>query len=408
MQITLDNSIETVLFNNVSVDKIIFNGTTVWEKMSMFNFTGIDANGNYETQLAFNGTVIEYAIGKPKYIYLRYDQVIPTPTEASGYENKVVYNESTDEFVVYSSSLSWVVIGTTPCYTVTAEYRDREFDVSGTNYRYYNMEYSANNGLNPNFFGENYDFSTQYSDPLDMPELDIETIVIPNTYNGKNVTKILRSAFVGEAFTSQTQLFYIGYEIKHFTLGTNIKELDANAMLYICRISTYNNINTFTFNNNLQVLNSTSLSHVFEYNKHDPNCVIRLPSSVVSLHAETFGAFAFTSNAIYIYKLIISSPQIECVDDADYGIADCCDYVVFERSVQNLSGTLQYTAADTSYYKNIVFKHLQNDQITLNIEKNKSAVACTIYTDCDAVKNYDWASQNYTVTFKPLSEYEGD
>lgn len=55
--------------------------------------------------------------------------------------------------------------------------------------------------------------------------------------------------------------------------------------------------------------------------------------------------------------------------------------------------------------QNLVFKHTNSDTIILDILAPKNATEITIYTDNDIVKNYDWASKNYTVTFKPLSEY---
>jgi hypothetical protein len=75
--------------------------------------------------------------------------------------------------------------------------------------------------------------------------------------------------------------------------------------------------------------------------------------------------------------------------------------IIFESSVKSITGCLLYSSAIP-----IVFKHGVNDDIAISItSKPKSALSVTIYTDCNAVKNYDWASMNYTVTFKSLSEW---
>lgn len=58
-------------FNNQEVEILQLNGVNIWEKstfyLDMLNFVGIDASGNYEGTTAFDGTIVEYAVGRPIY-----------------------------------------------------------------------------------------------------------------------------------------------------------------------------------------------------------------------------------------------------------------------------------------------------------------------------------------------------
>lgn len=86
-------------------------------------------------------------------------------------------------------------------------------------------------------------------------------------------------------------------------------------------------------------------------------------------------------------------------DEVTIGTLNRCQFI-FDSVLTKLTINIDASMSD------LVFYHSKSDPITLTVKKPKNAQTVTIYTDCDAVKNYAWATQNYTVTWKTLSEWE--
>lgn len=285
---------------------------------------------------------------------------------------------------------------------------DADYDGIPVAYAVGNPSRASNNGLNSEYFN-GLNLATQYSNISDIPHLDLETIKIPSTHRGLPVVKVLSYAFRAyiPSDMATNERYLVTYLTKSFILGANIQELETNAIRYLCSLGSYADTGDRSFDfANVQKLTQGCLYGVYNIIPRHKNYPIRLPNTVTSLHANTFTDSGTAYPAIS--KIIISSPSIQCIKSSLSAIADVLDWLVFNNTVENVSGDLVNSAPDNTYYKNIVFKHSQNASITLSINSNKSATNCNIYTDCDAVKNYDWASKNYTVTFHPLSEYEGD
>ena len=54
--------IQNIVFNGVELDTVKFNNVIVFNKIKLINFTGIDKNGNLETDEAYDGVPVEYAV----------------------------------------------------------------------------------------------------------------------------------------------------------------------------------------------------------------------------------------------------------------------------------------------------------------------------------------------------------
>lgn len=323
--------IKSVVFNGVEVDTVNFNGVKVWEKEvapAFLNYTGLDANGNMEGQLAFDGTIVAYGIGKPRI------QI----TEST--------NSETGE-VTQTESIFW--------------------------------DYS--NGLNSEYLGVDVTAGSKDSNYYKNLGLGIENVIIPNSYNGKPITKILNCAFYSVLSNESSITYYGASAIRLCTLGENILELCESAF----ESFNFDYDSELNFNSKIQTLKTHSLYRVF-------SGVFDLPVSIKFLGS---GVFNDRLDKLNIYGNVTN------INDKK-GIYDGIPVVEFKTSVTEVVGSICNAAPC-----DMVFRHTNSNQLTLNIEAMKSAYETTIYTDNDYVKSYDWASKNYTVTFKSLSEYTG-
>lgn len=263
----------------------------------------------------------------------------------------------------------------------------------------YDNGWVVSGGFNGDYYG--YDFSTVVS-PHDMTQQIIpDNIVIPSRYKGKPVTGICPNAFssgldyVASGGSSQWSKRSQACYIKSVTLPKSIKFI-GNKGLHL-----------------LEMLESdivlpegiiTVIGGAFA-NCSQPSKKYILPSSVVftagSVASNPFvydGVSSIDTHA-YVYTVVVKSPTIELhTQDNSFSYAKA---VVFENSVQSITGCLSYSNVSKAF----VFKHSNSDTIELNLSGPKSATATNIYTDNDYIRNYDWASKNYTVTFYPLSDY---
>ena len=377
----------------------------------MFNYTPIDSAGKYEHETEYDGTPVAYAIGKytKKFNYYKFTQKTETPTTASGYNTYYVYDESSATYVQcsYSSEVltpEWVEVGVTPAYNRTQISSTEE--LNGQEYVFINTSYilEDNNGLNPSYFN-GYDFSQVISNASESVYENIEdtwgitTIIIPDTYQGLPVTQILDEAFVAVVHTSQTIEVYPTIVTRYFKLGQNITKLGQRSCKAMCRIPVDNTNRSFVLNTKLQYIGQQALNEVFSDYDITKSIPLHLPSSVTNISATSFN-YISGSGRTYLSELHIYSPTIY-LSSATYGIVETINKVIFKSSVSSVSGTLN-TGTTTTNLGVVIFEHSVDATITLNISKEKNAVTLTIYTDCEAVKNYDWATQNYTVTFYHL------
>lgn len=320
-----------------------------------FNYVGIDANGNDEGEASYDGTAVAYGIGQLTYNYYRYTQVSPTPTTASDYASKYVYDTETDSYTAcsyYNETLtpSWVVVGTTPCYTRETEtYAAKQTETQTLKFAYSTP--IQNGAFNTNYWGES--IRQSYDDASYIPEItELKKLALPTTYRGLPITKILPGAFYGLYTDASSQDYYPAYQMEKVLISSQNMSLHYNSFRG-CR-----------------------LTNIF------------VTSSTLNFYAR--GASS-SSNGFFDSTSAGSNPKS----------------LVLDATVTSVSGFL--IKGNQTIVKAIVFKHAQNDSVTLSIDSSKNAVTFNyIYTDCDAVRNYDWSGKNITVNFKTLSEYTGD
>ena len=397
--------IKNIIFNGVELDTVKFNNIVVFNKIKLINFTGIDSNGNLETDDAYDGVPVEYAVGKATlyYYYYEYTKVDPTPTNIDAYNSKYVYDTSSNKYtqcVVTTNedgtktiSPSWVIVGTTAVYTKSSNVS--VFKEPQTN-PLYELDHTAwgydkTNGINQELYPD-IDLSKSYHSS-EIPDLGITEIVIPDTYNGKPVTKILDSAFYSYEPSDAQNLFYVCYNLQSLKLGNNIKILDYRSLGGVTK-GKASNANGLILNNNLEDIGLESLL----------NCLgtsIELPSSVKTMAGYAVGQSGGGENV----KLTVKSNITYKTSKNSNGLYDYVGTVIFEQSVTEVTGNILYSPKGQNKITNMVFKHSVSDTITINVGSPKSATKITIYTDNTIVKNYDWAAKNFTVTFKNLSEY---
>ena len=406
------NNIGDVYVGSSKISKIYVGSDLVYNSVAYQNdnrfvYSGIDSAGKYEFEDDYDGTAVSYAIGKRahEYTYYHYTQ-ISTPTTKAGYNNYYVEENGTYTQCVYTSDSdtltpSWVVVGSTPCYSrTTVVYYDQTTD--DPSYVLYSdrTTYRYDNGLNPEYFS-GVNLQQSYSYPSYVPDIGISNLVIPDTYNGKPVTKILDYALYGyfqvPSGSYGDDEYYVCCKISTLTLGANITYIGKYACQNVCVDNIAAANCNVVFNN---VLNNVD-EYAFGTNTFMNKKVI-FPSgaSSVTVHSLAFGSKACN-------KIIFSNSSVNLtVTNASNCLGDATDWLVFQSTVNNIN---------TSYFRRItgyksaalVFKQTSGVPFS-SLSSLKSAIAVTIYTDNQDIRNYDWASKNYTVTFKTLSEYPGD
>ena len=177
-----NDSIKDIYVGSDKIDKIYVGSDLVYSAITItddlrFNYIGIDANGYDEASDHYNGDPVAYALGRYEYTYNRYTQVTPTPTEASLYDSKYVYDNSTNEYTAcsYDSSTStltpsWVDVGVTLCYTVSTEsYYTKQTETDTL--KFSSSSVPRNSVFNKAYWGNNIDAEyEQDSDILVIPE----------------------------------------------------------------------------------------------------------------------------------------------------------------------------------------------------------------------------------------------
>lgn len=342
-------SLGSVVFDGKEVQVLQLNGNTIWELETddlSFNYTGLDTNGNMEGQLAFDGTIVAYAVGKP---------VITITTADDGTQSETI-------------------------------------------------EYERLNGFNSEYYG-GYNFQNRLSAPLGELTLDEQIIkpdvIIPNTYKNKPITTVLDAAFGGyyssedgygnEAVNPQ------GSYIKNIVIGENVLKIGVGAFRGAGKkphkyVST---VNSIKFNDKINTIERVAFENAMydEYN---------LPTQLQNLGYSAFHNTYTDTKVVVNSNLTYLSANISGTVYHG-GLYAEVKTVIFERNVTKLSGYLLYDTQ--SIQAKWIFKHSNSDEIIINIDSPKNAVSVDIYTDNDYIRNYDWASKNYTVNFYPLSDY---
>lgn len=342
--------IENVLFNGVDLDVVVCNDTVVFEKTHYLNFTGLDANGNLYGTTSFTEPIVAYAVGKPKISIT--DNEDGSQTETIGYP--------------------------------------------------------IDNGFNSDYF-DGYDFTTDlnseenYPNPLENPGEFIipETLVIPKSYHGLPVKRILPNAFAGgiPSTAGSPEATYQAKGIREIILPNGLEEIGSGAFSFI-RYLDQTKYNKDFLPNTLKVIGDEALRSV--------RCAylsgtVVLGSAIeidLPQNVESVGS-AFFENAIG--DNIVNDYAVSITPTSSNGVFDSINTVRFKNTVEELSGLLFYQYPPST----LVFEHSANAQIIIDISALKSATEITIYADNNIVKGYDWASKNITATILPLSDYQG-
>lgn len=357
-------------------------GIILWEavKLTEFNYTGLDVNGNMEGQLEFDGSIVAYALGKPKIQLAK--TVSPVPTTLEEYVGYYVLLGTTLTLVTSNNQSSLnITAGTTPCYIIVDSVTDADYQT---------INYDNDNGYNSEYYG-GFDFDTRYEDTSKPTSWFIvpSQLVIPDDYKGKPVTKLANHSFYGgspyeSASGSTENRYYQAYNIDSIVFGANLKSIDTGALSWN-GLEEYATI-PFVIPDGITEISSQAI----QMRRGDAKVI--LPATL-----NTIGYGAVECNI-----LVWTAPSVENIS------AGCCNLVrtiQFEDTVQSV-GAIFGTGTTSPSTTTLVFKHSVGANISLNISKLKSAKEMTIYSDNEIVNAYDWASVNITATIKPLSEYE--
>ena len=405
------NNIGKVFAGTSTVASIYSGSNLIYQNApqeEMLVFTAIDSNGNYQFSDSYNGTPNEYILGDP-YMYIKHTtEVSPTPTSASAYNNRLVYNTSTGKWdrASYNSSTgvvtpSWVEVGVTPIYNSEMTYDRDDFDYAYIQEGNVEQSGALNNMFNHKYFN-NITGAQMHAEIIgsqNVPTLSptIGWVDIPSTYKGKPVTKVNYHAYYSGHVTSSSDSCTImdgNNRPRFFVLGGNITELKRAAFYGYTQQTGY-----FGFNNRLYSAKTSSL-----YLQFIPNTLVEFPRSFGEVGELMFGSGSDRPGAIKFPgngSLTIHSGATS-TSSSSGGIAGNAPVIKFGADVYGLDGIVC-----TSNGGVLVFEHSANAQFYLHITKAKSALTVDIYTDNNDIRNYDWATQNYTVTFHTLSEYTG-
>ena len=398
------NDVDNMVFDNDEVVILKLNDSIIWEKpANWLNYTAIDANGYDEYSLQYNGTPVEYAIGKPDYTYLK--QVSPTPTTQEEYIGKryyaadatiVGYYEITTDNIEQLITNGVIVVGETIVYDLTKN-KSEAIDESSHTYPYcsgYNNEYYNYNFQTP--------MTTSSSDYVSPDERVIdETLIIPDTYKGKPVTAILANAFCG-SYTNPlaTPAAYERYQscfLKTIILGNNITKVGNRAFYNVGFYPNNEGIEARVLENiylgDVQSVGSETFANV-----NGGGYDFDLPTSLIDINN---GAFA-GANKIRINSNIVNIGGSSAFGSDGIYIWNTPTIVIFSKNVTSVPISL--------LEKNqvLVFEQDADVEVTISvIDEQKSALAITIYTDNNSIRNYNWSKYNYTPTFYSLSEFQG-
>ena len=386
-------------------------GVVIWESLKdiveappYLYISGIDANGYVEGCALYDNNPVEYAVGKwgfgePSY----YSLVSPTPTTQEEYIGKSYIQENaayvdgksmyaiTADNVAAQVSNGYIIVGETPAYESVGSPELATIII---------QQISAvdGNGYNARYFGLDRDFFPPPEKNVVPTQYINSHLVIPNRYNGKKVTRILANAFAGYNGGDINTSAYSGQcrYIQTIEIARGIKTIDDYAF--------------FAANFSGEVVLPEGLEtlrvQVFRFVEK-----LDLPTTIKNIglafmfnggDAGRYGTCVWrardASNTITKYQIKSTTGSIS------YGVFAKWATVVFEKTVSVMPSTSFNTTYDNPL-PILVFKHDPDQEITLRIPSFKSATTATIYTDCNAVLNYDWAGKNVTPTFYPLSEY---
>lgn len=246
-------------------------GNILFEKSSApawFNYTGIDANGNYEGTTAYDGVAVAYGLGKPK------------------------YNTATDG-------------------TITADsYGD---DANGLNDDYFTEKYGSQYVKKWGYSG-NTDYNKR-EEPLQVVE---DTLVIPDTYKGKPITTLLPGSFFAHDYSTGaggggTDLYCQPYFYKAIVFGANITTLKNDCFSLWFQVAEINLPSTIT---NVEAGTFGSAGVAFTTSSTNQ------PRIVVNSNLESTGV----SNYIHITKF---SKSVSVVNAPMNNISALNDEIVF-------------------------------------------------------------------------------
>lgn len=393
------------MFNNNIVKVLQLNGTSIWQYKAYdwvdgddrFYYTGIDENGIYEDMLGYTGVPVEYALGKRT--MKAYLPVSPTPTTASGYVGYFIdlpngkTHITSEEDATTRVENNEIILGSTIAYkyedvkSVEGVITQDDIVYGYPDCNAYNVHYYAEKAgfvSATDFFNSNSlsNITTQYVESI---------LTIPNRYKNRPIKRILRNAFKnGESSDASTAGTYNQSRfVKEIRISEGITHIHAKAF-YRCDLGA--NSSKFL------VLPETTIylaNAVFG----DARVYVDLPKGLQN----GLGQLSYQGGGNCIYRcksLSVSSTQEDSTSTVQ-GFLDYFNTVIFEKTAEVIRAGLFYNSAA----KVLVFKHDADAQITFNVTSLKAATSITVYTDNEIIKNFDWASKNYTVTFKALSEY---
>ena len=229
------------------------------------------------------------------------------------------------------------------------------------------------NALNDEYFtalyGDQYVKGWNKNDSIPLQVVE-DTLVIPDTYRGKPVTTLLDYSF----------------HFRSYSTGAGAGDTDERYQPFF-----YQNI---VFGANITTINDRAFGHTTHIDR------IEFPATVTFIHNDAFGPSgdSFCLDNSTQPRLVINSNLTSA------GISNHVRYVTFNPSVTEVFMPLDAAATTV---KNVAwtFKHAADAPLTITYNsKPKTAQTVTIYTDNNAVLNYDWANNaNITPTFKSLS-----
>lgn len=262
------------------------------------NYTALDSAGNVEGTTAYSGTAVAYAIGKP--------------TISSG---SATYAEA-----------------------------------NGLNEEYFSNKYGSN-------FVKNW-LGTAAA-PLQCVE---DVLVIPDTYNGLPITKILDKAFTARTIVSSIETRYQPYFYTNIVFGKNIKTLGD-----MCFAGTGDKIE-----------------------------LIDLPTTIKSVAQKSFGDTK-AYNSVVRFNSNTAEQGVLGLTGAT-NIADYIPKVIYGR------GVTQVYVPTSAAGSVLVFEHQKEDVLSISYETTsvKNAIAITIYAENDSALYFGWEDKNMTPTYYHL------
>lgn len=219
--------------------------------------------------------------------------------------------------------------------------------------------------------------------------------------------------FYAFAYNPVLQTFTMGKNVTHvgpnvFMKSDAISNIDFENMNPYCKFvgtTTIRNTTWFTNQSEESMIVVAGGKVLIDNKITSPSTGFEIPSTVITLAGGSCKAYGDTVDSNFTKAVIPDT--IEMVQENIFSGQTALTQITVGSSVNRITGSL----TPGNYITTLIFRQPAGMSIELptagsdyGLGYNKDSYSMNIYTDNECIRNYDWAADNVTATFYPLSE----